>query len=272
MGEYLEALNKLTASGKSYLIVAIEVLIILAAGYVFSRYLSSRFKRVFSKFKHVDETLLTFMTGVIHYSLLVVTLIICLGKLGVQTTSIITVLGTAGLAVGLALQGTLSNIASGIMILFLRPFKIGEYIEAGDAKGTVQLIGLFSTQLVDVNGLFIMTPNSNIWSKTIVNFSRNKSRRVVLSIGISYGDDISKAKELILQTLDANASVLKEPAPQVLSELLDESSVNLQVRFWVKRADYIPAKSEVLQVIKEKMDENEITIPFPQSEVTLRKN
>ena len=267
----LDVINQLTVNSKHYLYLAIQLLFIFIVGYIFARWLSNRFNRTFSKFRHVDQTMVVFLTGVIHYSVIILTLIICLGKLGVQTTSIVTVLGAAGLAVGLALQGTLTNIASGIMILFLRPFKIGEYIEVGETKGTVEIIGLFSTQLKDVNGLFVMAPNSHLWSKTIKNYSRNDVRRVVIQLGIAYGDDISKAKAVITEILSKDSSVLKQPAPQIQVDLLDSSSVNLLVKFWVTRSNYLSVKSKILQEFKEQLPAHEINFPFPQSEVTIVK-
>ncbi|MFK7827215.1 MAG: mechanosensitive ion channel family protein [Oligoflexales bacterium] len=267
----LATISQFTVNSKHYLYLALQVVLILTIGYLLSRWLSSRFNRTFSKFRHVDQTTVVFLTGVIHYSILILTFIICLGKLGVQTASIVTVLGAAGLAVGLALQGTLTNIASGIMILFLRPFKIGEYIEVGETRGTVQVIGLFSTQLKDANGLFVMAPNSQLWSKTIKNYSRNDVRRIVIPIRIAYCNDISKTKAIIMDRLIKNSKVLSTPAPIVLVDLLDSSSVNLLVKFWIARSNYETAKSTMAQLLKEHLHQHEISIPFPQRDVNLIK-
>lgn len=246
-----------------------EVLLILVSGYCLSRWFSIRFEKFLARIPHVDKTLVVFLKTAVFYSLIVLTLVIGLSAGGIETASIITVIGAAGLAVGLALQSTLSNIASGIMILILRPFEIGEFIEAGDAKGSVESIGLFSTQLRDGDGIFVMVPNSGLWSKTIKNFTRNQTRRVVIPVGISYQDSVTEARNLILKEIDEDAIILQEPAPQVLVELLDSSSVNLQVKFWVNRKDFLIAKSKMIQNIKEILSQHHISIPFPQSEITL---
>ena len=266
---FLQEISSLSHEGRRYLFTALQLVLILGGGLLFSRWLSSKFRRVLSVFRHMDETVIIFLTGVIQYSLVTLTIIICLSKLGVQTASIITVLGTAGLAIGLALQGTLANIASGIMILILRPFKIGDYIESGESKGTVESISLFSTQLKDSDGVFLMTPNSLLWSRTVKNFSRNEIRRVSFSVGVSYNDELNSAKEIILDRVNESELVFKNPAPSVLVDLLDASSVNLKVSCWVKRQDYVLCKSYLTQSVKEVLDENGITIPFPQQEVTI---
>lgn len=264
-----QSICDLLSSGKSYILLLVQVLVIFLAGYLFSRWLSARLEKFLLTFKQADETLVVFFTGVVRYLIIILTVVVCIGKLGIQTTSIITVLGTAGLAIGLALQSTLTNIASGIIILILRPFKIGEYIEAGDAKGTVVSIGLFATQLKDLDGIFLMAPNTQLWNKTIRNLTRNDLRRIVIPVGISYNDHVAQAQQIILDFLSKEELVLKDPAPQVLVDLLDSSSVNLQIRLWVQRADYTNVKSDITDKVKKNLIENGIAIPFPQREVTV---
>lgn len=267
--DYLDTFKQLIISGKSYLLLSFQILVILCVGYFLARSLSRRFHRFFSQFKHVDETLLAFLTAAVNYSLLIVTVVICLGKLGIPTTSIVTMLGAAGLAVGLALQNTLSNIAAGMMILFLRPFKIGEYIETGDIKGTIEMIGLFCTELKDANGLFVIAPNSHIWKNTIVNHSRNKERRLSIPISISHKEDLVKAKSIILNALAEEKPVLSKPSSEVLVGANDSSGVNLQVRCWVSCADSGAYKAKLLQKLKETIEQQGIRVPFPQSELSL---
>jgi len=201
--------------------------------------------------------------------ILILVMVAVLAQFGVQTTSIIAVLGAAGLAVGLALQGTLANIAAGVLLLFLRPFKIGEYIDAGGVAGTVREIGLFATEFESYDGIFVMVPNSQLASAAITNYSRLPTRRLDLVIGISYGDNMNQAMTVLNDLLVHDDRILKEPAHQVMVKELADSSVNLNLRCWTKRQDYWSLLFDLTKQAKERLDKHGISIPFPQRDVHL---
>ena len=219
--------------------------------------------------ERVDATLLSFVTQLVRYTILILVMVAVLAQFGVQTTSIIAVLGVAGLAVGLALQGTLANIAAGVLLLFLRPFKIGEYIDAGGIAGTVREIGLFATEFKSYDGLFVMVPNSQLASAAITNYSRLPTRRLDLVIGISYGDNMNQAMTVLNDLLVDDDRILKDPAHQVMVKELADSSVNLNLRCWTNRQDYWSLLFDLTRQAKERLDEHGISIPFPQRDVHL---
>lgn len=267
--KYSTEINLAMIYATKFAFVMVEVLAIIFVGYFLGKWLRNQLRRVLKKVKHIDETLTLFLPATLHYLIIILAAIACLSKLGIETTSIIAVLGTAGLAIGLSLQGTLSNIASGIIILLLRPFKVGEFIETGDTTGTVKVIGLFATELQTSDGLFIMTPNSQLWSRAVKNYSRNPNRRVEILIGISYNSDIAKAKEVINKVIDSDTEIQREPLPDILVEQLADSSVNLKIRFWIDRTIFFPKKSELTEMLKGELEANGISIPFPQREIKI---
>jgi len=179
------------------------------------------------------------------------------------------VLGAAGLAVGLALQGTLANIAAGVLLLFLRPFRVGESIDAGSIAGTVREIGLFSTELQTWDGIYLMVPNSQLASAAIQNYSRLPTRRLNLVIGISYTDDIDKALKVLSELLQNDERILDDPAHQVMVKELAESSVNINLRCWTNRENYWSLRFDLTKQAKQRLDEYDISIPFPQRDVHL---
>jgi len=211
-----------------------------------------------------DEALLAFVRSVVYALLLVVVVIAALDQLGVDTTSLVAVVGAAGLAVGLALKDSLQNVASGVMLIVNRPFKAGDYVEAGGKGGTVEKIGLFTTTMRSPDNCELTVPNSMITTDTIVNYSSRDSRRLDLTIGISYEDDIPHAKEVILKILSDDIRVLSDPEPVVAVGALGESSVDLFVRPWVAASDYWPLRFDLLEQIKQAFDDQHITIPYPQ--------
>ena len=217
----------------------------------------------------VDAALAPFVSSMVYYFALSVVLIAVLNLFGIQTASMIAVLGAAGLAVGLAMQGTLSNFAAGVMLLVFRPFKIGDYVEVAGTAGTVQEIGIFSTTLHTPDNVKIIVPNSSVYGDTITNFSANNTRRVDLMIGIGYGDDIGRAVETIGRVIAADARVLKEPEPQIAVAELGDSSVNLVVRPWCAGADYWALRFDLTRAIKEQLEAAGCSIPFPQQDVHL---
>lgn len=234
---------------------------IMVAGWVIGSWLR---KRIIS-LKKLDPTISGFLGGFAKYAVLAVALVAVLGQFGIETASLLAVLGAAGLAIGLALQGTLSNVAAGTMLLILRPFKVGDYVEFGGTGGVVQSIGLFGTELNTVDNKYVFAPNSNVWGAEIVNYSRNKQRRQDIPVGISYSDDINKAFDVIQKVIDADDRLVrtkdKEPIIRVVA--MGESSVDLMVRLWTKTEDFFAVQWDLNKAIKEALDENGISIPFP---------
>ena len=205
--------------------------------------------------------------GVLLAALVLVTV---LAQFGVETTSILAALGGMALAVGLALQGTLSNVASGVMILVQKPFKVGEAINAGSVTGTVQQIGLFTTELKQFDGLFVMVPNSELWNQAIVNLNRHPTRRLELIVGIAYDDSMQQARQELLALAEADERVLKDPAPQTFVSSLDDSSVGIGMRVWCATGDYLALSWDLTEATKARFDDVGISIPFPQRDIWQR--
>ncbi|TPE50888.1 mechanosensitive ion channel [Maribrevibacterium harenarium] len=220
---------------------------------------------------NVDKAVAGFSSSILYALIFAAVTLMALGQIGVQTTSFIAILGAAGLAVGLALQGSLSNFASGVLIILLRPFRAGDFVDAGGQMGTVDRIELFHTYLKTPDNRVIIMPNSTIMDGSIVNFSREATRRLDLVIGISYDSDIRQARNLIQGILDADERVLKDPATVIWVSELADSSVNFSVRAWVASGDYWALRSDLLEKIKYCFDENGVGIPFPQMDVHLSK-
>jgi len=219
------------------------------------------------KHARLDDMLVRFLSNILYTVLLLVVAIAALDQLGVQTTSLLAVFGAAGLAVGLALKDSLANFSSGVLLIIFRPFKVGDFIEAGGQSGIVEEVRIFNTVLRSGDNREIIVPNGQIYSGAIVNYSARETRRIDLVMGIGYGDDIGKAKQLIETAIAADERILKDPAPAVALGELAESSVNLNVRPWVKTPDYWAVRSDLLQKIKESFDANGISIPYPQQDL-----
>jgi small conductance mechanosensitive channel len=221
--------------------------------------------------QEMDEILVRFISSIIKWLLLLFVIIAALSQLGVDTTSLIALLGAAGLAVGLALQSSLSNFAAGVMLIIFRPFTKGDFVEAGGATGVVEAISIFTTKLTTPDNKEVIVPNSSVFSNNITNFSAKPTRRVDMVFGISYDDDIRKAKELLEQIIADDARVLAEPAPVVALGELGDSSVNFLVRPWVNAADYWGVLWDTNEQVKLRFDAEGISIPFPQMDVHLDK-
>ena len=196
-------------------------------------------------------------------------IIASLNRLGVNTTSLVALLGAAGLAIGLSLQDSLKNFAAGVMIILFKPFKLGDFVEAGGATGVVENISIFSTKFKTGDNKEVIVSNGNIYGGMIVNYTAKETRRIDMVIGIGYNDDIKKAKNIITEILDADERILLDPAPSVSIGELGDSSVNFNVRPWVKTEDYWAVRSDTLEKIKLAFDENGISIPYPQMDVHL---
>jgi small conductance mechanosensitive channel len=211
-----------------------------------------------------------FLGNILYAVLLVAVIIAAVDQLGVNTTSLLAVFGAAGLAVGLALQNSLSNFSAGVMLIIFRPFKVGDFIEAAGVTGVVEEVQIFNTLLKTPDNREIIVPNGQIYSGTITNFSARDTRRIDLVFGIGYDDDIKKAKQLIEQIMTADDRILKEPAAAVALGELADSSVNINVRPWVKSENYWPVRADLLENVKAAFDANGISIPFPQRDVHMK--
>lgn len=217
----------------------------------------------------VDATLTKFVVSLTKMGLLTLLVIIIIDQLGMQTASFAAVIAAAGLAIGLALQGSLSNFAAGVMLMIFRPFKAGDYVEAGGSSGAVESVQIFVTVFKTPDNKKVIIPNAQITSGNITNYSAHDTRRVDMVFGIGYGDDIKKAKQLLEKILSEDDRVLKDPAPMVAVSELGDSSVNFVVRPWVKTADYWTVYFDMHQKVKETFDAEGISIPFPQTDVHL---
>lgn len=215
----------------------------------------------------VDETLIGFVANMTYIALLAFVIVAALGQLGIQTTSFIAILGAAGLAVGLALQGSLSNFAAGFLMIIFRPIRVGDYIEGAGAGGTVEEIQLFTTTMKTPDNKTIIIPNAKLTGDNITNWTMKGTRRVDLVMGIGYEDDIDKAKQIMADVLEQDARILKDPAPQIAVVELADSSVNFVVRPWVNSSDYWGVYMTATENIKKAFDANDISIPFPQRDV-----
>lgn len=221
--------------------------------------------------RNVDPALVSFGSSILYYLLLIAVVIAAVGKIGVQTTSLVAVLGAAGLAVGLALQGALSNFAAGVLIIMFRPFKIGDVIDAGGQIGKVQDIGILVTIMTTPDNRKIIQPNSAIMSGAIINITAHDTRRVDMTVGVSYSDDLDKVTSIINEVLGADERVLKDPAPQVVVSALADSSVNFNVRPWCATGDYWGVFFDFQKTIKQRLDSEGVSIPFPQRDVHLHQ-
>jgi small conductance mechanosensitive channel len=244
-------------------------LLILVVGYIVARWASAALYKVLSRNEKFDRTLLPVARAIMRYAILIFVLIAALAQLGVQTTSVLAVLGAAGLAIGLALQGTLSNIAAGMMLLWLRPFGVGDYIETSSAAGTVTEVGLFVTHLTSFDGIYRFVPNSELWNTTLINYSRNPTRMTNMEVGISYEADIEQARQIMLELANSDERVVKNPAPVVFVDTLGDSAIVLRYRVWIGNADYWAAQRYLLEETKRRLDAAGIEIPFPQRVVRM---
>ena len=232
-------------------------------GFWLSSKASSMVRKQMSTLQRVDKTLTPILASIIRYAGFILTLVVALGQFGVQTTSIIAVLGAAGLAIGLALQGTLSNVASGIMLLLLRPFSVGDWIETNSISGTVREIGLFATQIDTFDNIYITVPNSSIWSSTIINNSRHQIRRMDLDIGIGYNSDLNKVEKALI-TLTKDKRILSDPEPQFLVVDYADSAILVRLRLYAQYDDFFALNWDLKRRLKPLLDANNIEIPFPQ--------
>jgi len=245
-------------------------LIAAAAIFVIGRWAALFAKKITNKALvrgKVDNTLISFTTNLIYFALLAFVLLASLSKIGIQTTSFIAVLGAAGLAIGLALQGSLSNFAAGVILIILRPFKAGDYIEGGGTAGTVQEINIFTTVLTSPDNKTIIVPNSKMTGDNIINYATQGTRRLDLKFSIGYGDDIDKAKRILEEIVKNDSRFFTDPEPKIAVMEHGESSINIVCRPWLKAADYWDAYFDMMEIVKKRFDMENISIPFPQRDV-----
>ena len=251
-----------------YGLKVIAALVILLIGRFAAGSIRSITKRLLQK-GHIDDILVSFISSLCYVGIMAFVLIAAIGQLGVQTTSFVAIVGAAGLAIGLALQGSLANSAAGILMIVSKPFKLGDYIEGGGVAGVVEHMGIFTTELLSTDNKKIIIPNGKLTSDSIINYTAEATRRVDLVVGVSYGDDLGKVKTVLQDILTHDERVLKDPAPTVGVLALTESSVKLVVRPWVKTADYWSVFFAVQENIKSRFDAEGIGMPIPQQDVYL---
>ncbi len=268
MNRFVDTVQTLAMAYGLQLIAAIVVFVI---GKLLAKVLSRTLGRAMQR-ANTDEMLVKFVVNLAYAALLAFVVLAALAQLGIQTTSFIAILGAAGLAIGLALQGSLSNFAAGVMLIMFRPFKVGDFIEAAGTSGVVEEILIFSTKMKSPDNKQLFVPNGSILSGTIVNYSAKAQRRVDMVFGCGYGDDIRQAKALLEKIVTDNPLVLADPAPTIGVLELGDNSVNFAVRPWVNTPDYWDVYFQITQAVKQGFDEAGISIPFPQRDVHLIPN
>ncbi|MBZ9806520.1 mechanosensitive ion channel [Mesorhizobium sp. BR1-1-9] len=256
-------LSQLSALIVSYSLSAVGAVILLVVGYIVAGFAE---RSIFAGLGHIhgfDQTLRHFFSKIVRYAILVLVVIMVLGQFGVQTASIIAAIGAIGLAIGLALQGTLQNIAAGIMLLALRPFRMGESVEVGSIAGSIEEIGLFATKLRSAEGVYILAPNSTLWNQPVRNFSRNGVRRGDITLSIGSWNDIDRAQKTLLAIAAAERRIRREPAPTAFVAALGESTVSITLRYWTSSADFFAAQADLTKRAKQEFDRERISIPLP---------
>ena len=263
LGKYADqAVEYISLYGLNIL-AAIAIFII---GKIVARSITKLVQKAMSKNK-VDQTLVSFIGNIVYGLLLTFVVIASLNKLGIETTSLAAIIAAAGLAIGLALQGSLSNLAAGVMIILFRPLKIGDFVEAGGVSGVVEDISIFTTRMKTGDNKVIIVPNSSVTGGAITNYSMNDTRRVDLVFGCGYDDDIKKVKEVLNRIVNEDERILKDPAPTIAVSELADSSVNFVVRPWVATGDYWGVKFDLTEKVKLEFDKEGIAIPYPQQDV-----
>lgn len=254
-----------------YGLKVVMALVVFFVGKWIAKMLASAFERGMAS-KNIDPTVAHFTRNIIYYALFAVVVIAALGQLGVQTASFVAIVGAAGLAIGFALQGSLANFAAGVLLILFRPIKVGDYVEAGGSAGVVKEISIFTTILTTPDNKVVIIANNQVMSNNIVNYSTMPTRRVDLTVGISYGSDIKLARQIMQEIADNDSRVLKDPAVQIAVKELADSSVNFVFRSWVNSADYWGVFFDFTEQVKLKFDEQGIEIPFPQMDVHFDKS
>ena len=254
----------------SYAVNIVAAIAIIIVGMIVARIISNAVNRVM-RARHIDATVADFLSALVRYGVIAFTLIAALGRVGVQTASVIAVLGAAGLAIGLALQGSLSNLAAGVLLVTFRPFRSGEYVDLGGVAGTVLQVQIFSTTLRSADGRMVVIPNGKIIANNIINFSREPVRRNEFIIGVAYDSDIEKVKQLLTNIIESDDRILKDREMTVRLNELGASSINFVVRVWSNSSDLQSVYWDVLERIKRDFDANGISFPYPQMDVNFKR-
>ena len=257
--------------GITFGIKIIAAIAIFLIGRMVARVVNNGIEKVLAS-RDVDKILQTFFSNLVYWALMTFVIIAAINQVGIQTTSLIAIMGAAGLAVGLALQGSLSNFAAGVLIVMFRPYKVGDFVEAAGIAGSVVQVQILTTVLKTGDNKQIVVPNAQIMSGIITNYSANDTRRIDLVIGIGYDDDIDKTRDTIQQLVDADDRILKDPACLIAVSELADSSVNFVVRPWVKSADYSAVNFGLTEAIKKRFDKEGISFPYPQRDVHIHQS
>lgn len=265
---WAEIWNQVQATGMEFVINAVIAIVIFFIGRIIAKVISNGIRKLMSA-QDVDQILQSFIGNLSYWMLMTFVIIAAISQLGIQTTSLIAIMGAAGLAVGLALQGSLANFASGVLIVMFRPYRVGDYVEAAGISGTVLQVQILTTVLKTGDNKQIVVPNGQIMSSIITNYSANETRRVDMVVGVSYEDDIDKVRATIKDIIDSDDRILKDPECQIAVAELAESSVNFNVRPWVKSGDYSGVKLDFTEAVKKRFDKEGISFPFPQRDVHL---
>ncbi|MBZ9670170.1 mechanosensitive ion channel family protein [Mesorhizobium sp. ES1-3] len=250
----------------SYSFSTIGAIILLVVGYIVAKLAERSVAAGLGHIHGFDATLRHFFSKIVRYAVLILVVVMVLGQFGVQTASIIAAIGAIGLAIGLALQGTLQNIAAGIMLLALRPFRIGESVEVGAIAGSVEEIGLFATKLRTADGVYILAPNSTLWNQPVRNFTRNGVRRTDITLGIGSWNDIDGAQKTLLAIAGAEKRIRRVPGPIAFVAGLGDTTVSLTLRYWTAAADYFATQIDMTKRAKQAFDSERISIPLPPPE------
>ena len=262
-----EIIEGVVAITIEYGVDIVGAIVLLIIGWTVAGWARRGVRHALERVPRMDETLKPFLAKLVWYVIMAFVLVAVLSQFGVQTTSVIAILGAAGLAIGLALQGTLANVASGVMLLFLRPFNIGDYVDAGGIAGTVVEIGLFNTEIKTSKGLCLIVPNKIIWESPITNFSRTPTRRFDITVGISYGDEVNGAMDLLKGLLTGDERILDDPEPLAVVEELGNSAVIINLRAWTRAEDFWAAIWDLKKAIKVELEAAGYSIPFPQRDI-----
>ncbi len=257
-----EMMARITALGTTVLLAIVTLIV--------GRFAAGFFRRVIIRTMtrgNVDKSLAKFVGSIVYYMVLIITVVAVLGRFGIETASFVAILGAAGFAVGFALQGSLANFASGVMILLFRPFKVGDFVNAAGVAGSVKEIGIFSTTVATGDNVKIIVPNGTIYGDVIKNYGGYDTRRIDLVMGIGYNSPIDKARDIMTRIIQADDRILKDPAPTIAVSELADSSVNFIVRPWVNSPDYWSVRFDLTEAIKKEFDKNGIDIPYPQQVV-----
>ncbi|MDW3223270.1 MAG: mechanosensitive ion channel [Paracoccaceae bacterium] len=252
----------LGAAGSVFAAVAI-----LFVGWTISAWLQRRVKALGSKNAHLDDMLFDFLASIVRYIVLGFTFLFVLNTFGVQTTSVVAIIGAAGLAIGLALQGTLSNIAAGVMLILFRPIKLGDFVDVGGTLGSVKAITLNFTELADMSNVQVIIPNSQVWGNVITNYSSNSTRRAEWTFGVGYGVNLAEAEKIIFDTIMADPRSKSDPEPFIQVNNLGASSVDFLVRVWVEASEFFAYQADMKRAVKEALDAGNIDIPFPTTTI-----